>query len=71
MLWSFVKAIGIECDMLLLEDEESPMSMLEWSIVCGFVDYCSDPEESSWCFSLQCTVFARDWLYSVAVVFEL
>ena len=34
VLWSFVKAIGIECDMLL-EDEELPMSMLDisWFIV--------------------------------------
>jgi hypothetical protein len=32
VLWSLVKAMGIDIDMLL-EDEELPMSMLEWSIV--------------------------------------
>jgi hypothetical protein len=31
VLWSLVKAMGMECDMLLLDDEESPISMLDMS----------------------------------------
>jgi hypothetical protein len=40
VLWSFVKAMGIDMDMLLLEDEdELPMSMLDisWFILGGCV----------------------------------
>ena len=44
MLWSFVKAMGMEWDMdMLLEDEdELPMSMLDisWSILGSFVLRC-------------------------------
>jgi hypothetical protein len=45
VLWSFVKAMGIDMDMLLLEDEdELPMSMLDisWFILGGFVLGCYD-----------------------------
>ena len=31
VLWSLVKAMGMECDMLLLDDEEEPISMLDMS----------------------------------------
>jgi hypothetical protein len=43
VLWSFVKAMGIDMDMLLLEDEdELPMSMLDisWFILGGCVLRC-------------------------------
>lgn len=50
----------MECDMVLLEDEESPMFMLDmsWSILCGVVGSSSGLEEvfSAVCFE----VYARE-----------
>jgi hypothetical protein len=46
VLWSFVKAMGIDMDMLLLleDEDELPMSMLDisWFILGGFVLGCYD-----------------------------
>jgi len=57
VLWSFVKAMGIDMDMLLLplllDEDELPMSIpdISWFILDGFVLGCYDRLCSRSCWS--------------------